>query len=183
MSLCILEAEVVLGVLHHKLGGGDFGFLLGVSDEQQTHCIFENTIGKRKTINIKNFGGTLPLLDRNHPGACPVCPVEMSCVCPADILSNLCGSAHTSGRDIPGVPGTAPQTVPRRLQRDADHQIPLCLFCYQGFLILNLRPQKFCNTKFIFGRHWFGKRFKNGSESSEYVSFAEKELQKQYGKL
>ena len=62
-------------------------------------------VGREKNNKFK-FGGTPPLLDCNHP--VDVFPfVLWKCpVCPADALSNLCGTTHKSGRDVPDVPHT-----------------------------------------------------------------------------
>ena len=69
---------------------------------RETSC--KNLDGERtKPINInfiKTFGGTPPLLDRNHPVGVWKCPV-----CPADILSNLCGiTVKQRGRERKGPP-------------------------------------------------------------------------------
>ena len=46
---------------------------------------------KKKPINIKKFGGTPPLLDRSHPVDVSRLSHWKRPVCPADMLSNLCG--------------------------------------------------------------------------------------------
>ena len=47
--------------------------------------------------------------DRNNPT--DVSRVSRGSVCPADILSNLCGITHNVGRDVPDVPGLAPKPL------------------------------------------------------------------------
>ena len=91
-------------------------------------------IGKRiKPINIKNFGGT-------PPGVRPVCPGDTSHLS-RDIsrLSRghsvplvLIYSAHKSGPDVPGVPGTS-RVCPWDASGASDRQIPLCDFSFSVF--------------------------------------------------
>ena len=81
-----------------------------------SHWAAKDLTGERKiTINIKKFGGTPPLLDSNHP-------VDVSRL-PADILPSLCRIAHKSGRDVPDVPGFAPNRPQDTSEAHAPHQI------------------------------------------------------------
>ena len=66
-------------------------------------------LGREKQINIKKFGGTPPLLDRNRPVDMPRLsrgniPSVPRTFCPIYV------ELHTSpGRDVPDVPGLAPK--------------------------------------------------------------------------
>ena len=91
-------------------------------------------LGREKPINIKKFGGTPPLLDRNHP-------VDMPRLSRGDIpsvLRTFCpiyvGIIHKSGRDVPDVPGLALKTSPGHFPtpRHTDHQIPLRVLSLSG---------------------------------------------------
>ena len=78
-----------------------------------TVCIHKHPsslqIGKRKRpTNIKKFDGTPPLWTTTSRGRVRFVPWKCP-TCPADILSNLCGTTHKSGRDVPDVPGFAPK--------------------------------------------------------------------------
>ena len=81
----------------------------------------------RKNFGLKNFG----LIFRYV-----VCPVEMSRpVCPADILSNLCGITLKSGRDVPGF---APKPSPRHFQTTPTTKFLYVFFVYRLFLLPTL---------------------------------------------
>ena len=89
-------------------------------------------IGKiNKPINIKKFGGTPPLLDRNHP-------VDMSCLSRENVSSappTFCPiyvGLHTNQVGTSGVPGTRHQFGPGTLPRHNNLQFPLCV-CFDWF--------------------------------------------------
>ena len=66
---------------------------------------------EKKPTNIKKFGGTPPSGLQPSRGHVPVVPWKYT-LCPADILSNLCGITHKSGRDVPDVLGLTPKPSP-----------------------------------------------------------------------
>ena len=99
----------------------------------------EHRLGREKPINTKKFGGTPPL-EASGPqptrGRVPFVPWKYP-VCTTDVLSNLCGITHKSGRDVPDVPRFAPKPSlrARASSRHTDHQIPLCDLCLPFFLL------------------------------------------------
>ena len=87
---------------------------------------------KRKTINIKKFGGTSPRLHRNHPvdvshlsrGNAPSVPWTF-CPIYVELHINQVLSSRISRDSLRNRPGTLP--------RHTDHQIPLRVFFVYRF--------------------------------------------------
>ena len=95
--------------------------------------------GKKKPINIKNFGRT-PL------GLCPVCPVDMSHL--SRHLSRLsCGHSapiyvnfHTNRPKRPGCPWDVPNLSPGRSRGIPTTKFLYVIFLYAGFFVTLIKP-------------------------------------------
>ena len=87
---------------------------------------------QKKTINIKNFGGT-------PHGVCPVCPMDMSHLSRGNVPSvprtfcPLNWNFHMNWPKRPGCPWDVPNVPPGTLPGLSDHRIPFCNLSLLGF--------------------------------------------------
>ena len=93
---------------------------------------------KKKTINVKNFGGTPLVCIPSVPWTCPICPVICP-VCPADVLPLEFESPHKSAQTSRVSLGS-PEFFPGTLPGSSDHQMPLLDFSYRLFLHKSKKP-------------------------------------------
>ena len=97
----------------------------------RTGFIGDGLGGGRKTINIKNFGGTPLVCVPSVPWTCPICP-GMCPVCPADILPLEFEFPHKSAQR-PGCPWEVPNLSLGRFRGIPTTNFLHVIFLYRFF--------------------------------------------------